>query len=203
MKSPEKTAAQSKPQGAHRHSCIEHMEIYRPTSTSTILCFDLKDASVKMKWTAYARSADGPTHKGELTIQGRANSEVTLSLYNLGLQGRRWSVLLAKSSSYTVHHCVENKDGECEREIVDDDGDGWIKIPKTGVVDGGDGKRNPADPKNVCFIRFTPKAEEEMVSFKVKSKRLRHFYNGPHISEGHDTAPPPPEPGGEEGDGED
>ena len=70
-----------------------------------------------------------------------------------------------------------------------------FEIPETGTDQGTNNHRPPKEAR-IWFLEFSGDLD-----FDVTSKRRRHF-DKIRMVEGHDTAPPPPDPGGEEGDGE-
>jgi hypothetical protein len=154
-----------------------------------------KSTSLNVTWEPHP-SNDGSL-KGTIKINkgaGIPGQTWLLSLYTIGLQGRLWKVFLdAAPGKFKIIEPDETTERPPKA--------GSYKIEMTDVIPHDTNpKKFPPNPEKVLFIQFT--AGE--VKLKVRTKRRRHVApnGGPSLSDNHETIPPPPDPGGEEGDGD-
>jgi hypothetical protein len=118
------------------------------------------------------------------TIVSSVDGPVILSLYNLGLQGRAHDTEISGASA------------DVEISTVRDAGNPQLKWKaaakgeKLAASKPGSGA-NPVDEFAVRLIRF-----KDTCTLEIVSKRKIH---SPMQRTSHDTTPPPPDPGGQDG----
>ena len=155
-----------------------------------------RTVTVKVTWTSSQSSGDAYDAKIEVARENEADPPIDgvtwiLSLYTLGVQGRLWAVDIQAGGGFSI---LTPNGAEMPPSMAK------YRVPSTYVVrHNSDPDKFPPDPNGVYFIKFTGST---VASLKVRSKRRRHVQERFDLAE-HETAPPPPEPGGEEGDGED
>lgn len=140
------------------------------------------------------------SYHGTIAITGAPETATwKLSMYNLGMQGRLWSVWAFLPPGAQIVN---------EDDVVVAEGSDPYKIPPVGTCPEDAKHRRLPIPSGVLFLKFTGLT----LQFDVISRRRRHVTQPGEgcwpklpitILSEHDTSPPPPEPGGEPGDGED
>lgn len=150
-----------------------------------------KSVPFRLEWTF------GPSKSGYYGLRITMNDGVIipdqtweLSLYTIGLQGRGFRVYVKRAAGAEFLR----PDGQSYPSYGADE----IEILGTGVKQvPGKPKRRPPDDRDIGTLRFTGPT----IALEARSLRVRHVKESMTLSD-HDTAPPPPEPGGEEGEGE-
>lgn len=198
-----KATPKKKRSRAARHHAVphEHLSVRETELTVRHWCDYTDDNGVKRRVPIeiqWATSKDRPgAYEGKILVNDGhpvANKRNwTLSLYTLGLQGRLWKVDVMLRFGSSV-------------EIVSPDGTGEaldvVTIPKTGVKGNANPKKHPPNEDNIGFIRFSDSVVK-LVAWSSRQRHVEHDDSAPSVKESHETVPPPPDPGGEEGDGED
>jgi hypothetical protein len=118
------------------------------------------------------------------TILASVNSPVVLSLYNLGLQGREHDTEIASVSAGAEISEVRNQGNPQLKWKTASKGE---KLAASKSNSGA----NPVDEFAVRLIKFTDTCTLDIIS-------KRKIYS-PMQRTSHDTTPPPPDPGGQDG----
>lgn len=169
--------------------------------TTCELRFASGEAYINLTWRT--GRVGGPLDKetgyhGTLVITGAAETTSwKLSLYTLGVQGRLWRVWALLPAGAVI---VDGQGVEKGR------GPALVEIPAVGTCAEDAKHRQIPNEAGVWFLKFTGlRLELVLISRRRRHvRRLGEDCSGTKLGmlDEHESVPPPPEPGGEEGDGE-
>lgn len=194
-----------------------HAELFNLRNVCIHECFDQSGLPISIEWRCgpviFSNSTPPPSHSYTLRVtrDGGANASMPYSLYNLGAQGRRWEVVIKSITGRRVRILEQQKNAAQKYELRPVNMGGNAGYDVTGVDVAANctvarvQKKQASDPDAslVMFLQFEGSVCEIAVESRrplSNRRRLKPKGIGP-FSE-HDSVPPPPEPGGDEGEEE-
>lgn len=167
---------------------------------SSTLFFDLKKADSSGQTGSVAVHWEVLTPKGQQQIKYRATitsslaTEVILSLYNIGAQGRRVAGEITKATVAHGHTVAISDEKNAPSDPLKFTAfTRPVRINRAkNAQDVSETLPAPPDEHKVRFLKFSG----GLCTLEITSDRTIH---SPMTRESHESTPPPPQPGGQDG----
>jgi hypothetical protein len=202
---------------AEGRSVDNHAILFNGLNICRHECFDQDGLPVTLEWRCapviFSTNQPPPTHTYQLTIfrDVQTDDSRPYSLYNMAAQGRRWNTRIKTVTGINVRVFKQKRQGNgYVFEALQLASGDYYATGASVVVDCDLRRMHPRNgafsEANVLFLQFDGASCTLVIeSSRPLSERRRlnpKTYGSIYARSEHDAVPPPPEPGGEDGDEE-